>query len=150
MRTKKSSNSNMRFLFGSVFFFAMIIMSVLLFTYYAMREAWRKSPEREYVYTFSFSSDFAGRDYSVFFDDSLLYSGNPFNADTVIRVKRYVTEEPVNVTGIDTVIKVPHFTSSSSLFVVDGKTNIPTIINVCEYNDIRMKIRNGRIEADME
>ena len=150
MRTKKSSNSNMRFLFGSVFFFAMIIMSVLLFTYYAMREAWRKSPEREYVYTFSFSPDFAGRDYSVFFDDSLLYNGNPFNADTVIRVKRYVTDEPVNVAGIDTVIKVPHFTSSSSLFVVDGKTNIPTIINVHEYNDIRLKLRNGRVEADMQ
>lgn len=150
MRTKKSSNSNMRFLFGSVFFFAMIIMSVLLFTYYAMREAWRKSPEREFVYTVSFSPEFAGRNYSVFLDDSLLYDGNPFKADTVLRVKRYVTEEPVNVAGIDTVIKVPHFTSSSSLFVVNGETNIPTIVNVQEYNDIYLKLRNGRVEAVME
>lgn len=150
MRTKKSSNSNMRFLFGSVFFFAMIIMSVLLFTYYAMREAWRKSPEREFVYTFSFSPEFSGRNYSVFFDDSLLYNGNPFNADTVIRVKRYVTEEPVNVAGIDTVIKVPHFTSSSSLFVVNGETNIPTIVNVQEYNNIYLKLRSGMVEAQME
>jgi hypothetical protein len=150
MRTKKSSNSNMRFLFGSVFFFAMIIMSVLLFTYYAMREAWRKSPEREFVYTVSFSPEFSGLNYSVFLDDSLLYQGNPFKADTVIRVKRYVTEEPVNVAGIDTVIKVPHFTSSSSLFVVNGETNIPTIVNVQEYNNIYLKLRSGRVEAQME
>ena len=140
----------MRFLFGSVFFFAMIIMSVLLFTYYTMREAWRKSPEREFVYTVRFSPEFAGRNYSVFLDDSLLYNGNPFKADTVLRVKRYVTEEPVNVAGIDTVIKVPHFTSSSSLFVVNGETNIPVIVNVQEYNDIYLKLRNGRVEADME
>lgn len=150
MRTKKSSNSNMRFLFGSVFFFAMIILSVLLFTYYAMRESWRKSPDREFVYTVSFSPDFAGRNYSVYLDDSLLYLGNPFNSDTVIRVKRYVTEEPVNVAGIDTVIKVPHFTSSSSLFVVDGETNVPKIFNVREFNNIFLKLKNGRVEADME
>ena len=140
----------MRFLFGSVFFFATIILSVLMFTYYAMREAWRKSPDREFIYTVSFSPEFAGRNYSVFLDDSLLYNGNPFDADTVIRVKRYVTDEPVNVAGIDTVIQVPHFTSSSSLFVVDGETNVPKIFNVQEYNNIYLKLRNGRVEADME
>lgn len=150
MRTKKSSNSNMRFLFGSVFFFATIILSVLMFTYYAMREAWRKSPDRDFVYTVSFSQDFAGRNYSVYLDDSLLYLGNPFNSDTVIRVKRYVTEERVNVAGIDTVIKVPHFTSSSSLFVVDGETNVPTIVNVREYNNIHLKLKNNKVEADMQ
>ena len=150
MRTKKSSNSNMRFLFGSVFFFAAIILSVLMFTYYAMREAWRKSPDRDFVYTVSFSQDFAGRNYSVYLDDSLLYLGNPFNSDTVIRVKRYVTKEPVNVAGIDTVIEVPHFTSSSSLFVVDGETNVPTIVNVGEHNNIHLKLRNSRVEAEMQ
>ena len=150
MRTKKSSNSNMRFLFGSVFFFATIILSVLMFTYYAMHEAWRKSPDRDFVYTVSFSQDFAGRNYSVYLDDSLLYLGNPFNSDTVIRVKRYVTEERVNVAGIDTVIKVPHFTSSSSLFVVDGETNVPTIVNVREYNNIHLKLKNSRVEAEMQ
>ena len=150
MRTKKSSNSNMRFLYGSVFFFAMIILSMVLFTYYAMRESWRKSPERDYVYTVSFSPEFAARNYSVFFDDSLLYEGNPFKADTVIKVKRYVTDEPVNIAGIDTVIRVPHFTSSSSLFIVNGKTNVPTIINVRECNDIHIRLKNGRVEADMQ
>lgn len=150
MRTKKSSNANMRFLFGSVFFFAAIILSVILFTYYAMRESWRKSPEREYVYTVSFSQGFSGKNYSVYLDDSLLYAGNPFDADTVLRVKRYFTDEPVNIAGIDTVIKVPHFTSSSSLFVVDGETNIPTIVNVLEYNEISLDLKNGRVTAEME
>ena len=150
MRAKKSSNSNMRFLFGSVMFFGVVILSVILFTYYAMREAWRKSPEREYVYTVSFSQDFSGLDYAVYLDDSLLYAGNPFNADTVLRVKRYFTDEKVNIAGIDTVIKVPHFTSSSSLFVVDGKTNIPTIVNVLEYNDIHLRLNGGKVVAGME
>ena len=150
MRTKKSSNSNMRFLFGSVFFFAAIILSVLMFTYYAMREAWRKSPDRAFVYTVSFSQDFAGRNYSVYLDDSLLYLGNPFNSDTVIRVKRYVTKEPVNVAGIDTVIEVPHFTSSSSLFGVDGETNVPVIVNVGEHNNIHLKLKNSKVEAEMQ
>ncbi|MBO7231390.1 MAG: hypothetical protein J6V20_08325 [Bacteroidaceae bacterium] len=150
MRTKKSSNANMKFLFGGVFFFAMVILSVMLFTYYALRESWRKSPEREYFYTVSFSQEFSGLDYSVYLDDSLLYAGNPFDADTVLCVKRYFTEEPVNVAGIDTVIKVPHFTSSSSLFVVDGKTNVPTIINVYENNDIRLGIQGGKVVAEME
>ncbi len=140
----------MRFLFGSVFFFAVVILSIVLFTYYVMRESWRRSPEREYVYTVSFSRDFAGLDYAVYFDDSLLYAASPFDADTVLSVKRYYTEETVNVAGIDTVIRVPHFTSSSSLFVVDGKTNIPTIVNVLEYNDIYIRIDNGKVVADME
>ena len=80
----------------------------------------------------------------------MLYLGNPFNSDTVIRVKRYVTEERVNVAGIDTVIKVPHFTSSSSLFVVDGETNVPTIVNVREYNNIHLKLKNSKVEAEMQ
>ena len=150
MRTKKSSNSNMRFLFGSVFFFAMIILSVMLFTYYAMRESWRKSPDRDFVYTISFSQEFAGRNYSVFFDDSLLYAGNPFDADTVISVKRYVTDEPVNIAGVDTIVKVPHFTSSSSFFVVDGETNIPTIVNVLEYNNIHFTLKGKKVVPEME
>lgn len=135
----------MRFLFGSVFFFAVVLLSIILFTYYAMREAWRKSPDRDIVYTFSFSKEFSGLDYSVYLDDSLLYSGNPFKSDTVITVKRYVTVERVNVAGIDTVIKVPHFTSSSSLFVVDGKTNVPVIIGVGEYNSIHLTLKNGKV-----
>lgn len=147
LRTKKSSSSNMRFLFGGVVFFAMILLSIMLFTYYAMRESWKKSTNAPYTYTISFSPSFNGGSYQVFMDDSLLYAGDPFCADTVLRVSRYVTEEPVTVAGIDTVISVPHFTSSSSLFVVDTRTDIPTIVNVGENNRIHFLLENDRITA---
>ena len=149
LRTKKSSNSNMRFLFGSVVFFAVIILSVILFSYYALSEAWRKSPDSEYCYMVTFSQEFAGRNFSVYFDDSLLYVGNPVDVDTVLKVKRYVTEEPVNIAGIDTVVKVPHFTSSSSLFVVDGETDIPTIINVYDNRVVDLSLKDGKVKAAM-
>ncbi|MBO7301408.1 MAG: hypothetical protein J6U58_01705 [Bacteroidaceae bacterium] len=149
LRTKKSSNSNMRFLFGSVVFFAVIILSVILFTYYALSEAWRKSPDSDFYYMVTFSQDFAGLNYSVYLDDSLLYVGDPVDVDTVLKVKRYITEEPVNIAGIDTVVRVPHFTSSSSLFVVDGKTDIPTIINVNDNRVFDLRLSSGRVEAIM-
>lgn len=149
LRTKKSSNSNMRFLFGSVVFFAVIILSVILFTYYALSEAWRKSPDSDYYYMVTFSQDFAGRNFTVYFDDSLLYVGNPVDVDTVLKVKRYVTEEPVNIAGIDTFVKIPHFTSSSSLFVVNGDTDIPTIINVYDNRVIDLQLKSGKVDAVM-
>ena len=144
MRTNKSSRSNMRFLFGSVAFFAVVIISIMLFTYYAMREAWKKSPDAKYTYTVSFSPSFAGGNYQVFMDDSLLYAGNPFNADTVLTVARYTTVEPVTVAGIDTTVQVSHFTSSSTLFVVDGKTDIPTMIGVGENNRFHLSVEKGK------
>lgn len=149
LRTKKSSASNMRFLFGSVAFFAMIIISIMLFTYYAMREAWNKSPDAGVVYTVSFSPAFNEGCYKVFMDDSLLYAGCPFKADTVLRVARYVTQEPVTVAGIDTVVAVQHFTASSSLFVVDARTDKPSIIGVGESRTINLDIKEGRVVAEL-
>ena len=147
LRTKKSSSSNMRFLFGSVVFFAVVILSIMLFVYYAMRESWKKSPDARFSYTITFSQSFKGGDYQVFMDDSLLYAGNPFNADTVLRVERYTVEEPVTVAGVDTVVVVPHFTSTSSVFVVDGRTGIPVIVNVGENSRIHFSHSSGRVVA---
>ena len=147
LRTKKSSSSNMRFLFGSVVFFAVVILSIMLFVYYAMRESWKKSPDARFSYTITFSQSFNGGDYQVFMDDSLLNAGNPFNADTVLRVERYTDEEPVTVAGVDTVVVVPHFTSTSSVFVVDGRTGIPVIVNVGENSRIHFSHSSGRVVA---
>lgn len=149
LRTKKSSSSNMRFLFGSVVFFAVVILSIMLFVYYAMRESWKKSPDARFSYTITFSQSFKGGDYQVFMDDSLLYAGNPFNADTVLRVERYTVEEPVTVAGVDTVVVVPHFTSTSSVFVVDGRTDKPSIIGVGESRTINLDIKEGRVVAEL-
>ena len=146
----KSSNANMRFLFGSVFFFAMVILSIVLFTYYAMKESWKNSPDTVFTYTVTFSPEIEGRSYSVYLDDSLLYVGNPVNADTVIRVNRYLSEEPVTVAGIDTVIRLPHFTSSSSLFVVDNETDKPKIFNVGDNCRFHIRLVGGSVTVDMK
>lgn len=146
----KGSNANMRFLFGSVFFFAVVILSIVLFTYYAMRESWKKSPDTVYTYTVTFSPDFDGLDYSVYLDDSLLYVGTPVDADTVIKVRRYIAEEPVTIAGVDTVVRIPRFTSTSSLFVVDGRTDKPRIFNVGENCSFYLRLENGRVVADMK
>ena len=55
----------------------------------------------------------------------------------------------VNIAGVDTVVKVPHFTSSSSLFVVDGKTDLPTIINVHDNRVVDLVLRDGKVDAIM-
>lgn len=146
----KSSNANMRFLFGSVFFFAVVILSIVLFTYYVMKEAWKNSPDTVFTYTVTFSPDFDGLYYSVYLDDSLLYVGNPVNTDTVIKVNRYLSEEPVTIAGVDTVISIPRFTSSSSLFVVDGVTDKPRIFSVGDNNRFYIRLENGIAVVDMK
>lgn len=150
MRTKKSSNANMRFLYGSVFFFAMLLLSIILFTYYTMKEAWKNSPDVGFTYTISFSPELEGLAYSVYLDDSLLYVGNPVDSDTMLKVKRYLSEEPIRVAGMDTVVRVPHFTSSSSLFVVDARTDKPRIFNVGDNNCFYIRLVDGRIDVDMK
>lgn len=140
----------MRFLFGSVFFFAVVILSIVLFTYYVMKEAWKNSPDTVFTYTVTFSPDFDGLYYSVYLDDSLLYVGNPVNTDTVIKVNRYLSEEPVTVAGVDTVISIPRFTSSSSLFVVDGVTDKPRIFSVGDNNRFYIRLENGIAVVDMK
>ena len=148
MHAKKSSNANMRFLFGSVFFFAVILLTIVLFIYFAMQEAWKKSPDTSYTYTITFAHELEGKNYSVYLDDSLLYTGNPIAADTVIKATRYTTEEKVNIAGTDTVIKIPHFTAISSLFVVDLNTNIPKIISVGNNSHIHIGLKEGKIIVD--
>lgn len=150
MRAKKSSNANMRFLFGSVFFFAVILLTIVLFTYFTMQEAWKKSPDTTYTYTVTFAPEIEGRNYSIYLDDSLLYIGTPVTADTVIKVTRYVTEEKINIAGTDTIIKIPHFTSESSLFVVDLNTNIPQIINVGNHSHMHIRLKGETVTVDKQ
>ena len=114
MKVKKSSNSNIRFLYGSVFFFAVIILVMMLFIYYAMKEAAKKDVVKDCLYTVSFSPDLAGSNGCVFLDDSLLYAGYPIMSDTIITAKRYVT---VSVDDAGKKQHIVHFTESSKLRV---------------------------------
>ena len=114
MRVKRSSNSNMKFLYGSVFFFAVIILTILLFVYYTMREAAKNAPFDKVIYTVSFSENLAGDNGMVFLDDSMLYVATPFTTDTVVEAQRYVTYAK-DATGKK--YSVPHFTENSILKV---------------------------------
>lgn len=131
----------MRFLYGSVFFFAIIILSIMLFVYYAMKEAAKKSEVKNFVYTVSFSRELGGVDGRVFLDDSLLYNGSPVMPDSIITAQRYSTRIGngqgevelqmhftessilrVEVTGIDTVELVVG--SRDAFFVMPGDSGI--------------------------
>ena len=82
----KAKDANLRFLFGSVSFF-ILIMVLVLFSYLTLRYSMKESKVlAEYSYYISFSKQFEGRCYDLYLNDSLLYVGNPVSADTVIRV----------------------------------------------------------------
>ena len=89
MRVKKSSNVNMRFLFGAVLFFAVIIFVVMLFTYFTVKYA--SDNRMANVYTLSFSKDFVADSCVVSLDDSVVFAA-PVVADTVLLVGRNVME----------------------------------------------------------
>lgn len=99
MRVKKSSNSNMRFLFGAVIFFAVIIFVVMLFTYFTVKYA--HGNKKEILYTVSFSREFNAESCCVALGDSILYSASPVDVERIFEVKQVVAKngEPVNGEG---------------------------------------------------
>lgn len=116
----------MRFLYGSVFFFAIIILSIMLFVYYAMKEAAKKSVAEKFVYTVSFSQEFEGAEGRVFLDDSLLYCGNPVIPDSIITAQRYTTRATNNDGKVQQQV---HFTESSVLRVeVAGVDTVEVVV----------------------
>ena len=107
-------------------FFAIIILSIMLFVYYAMKEAAKKSVAEKFVYTVSFSQEFEGAEGRVFLDDSLLYSGSPVMPDSIITAQRYTTRSE-NSDG--KVQQQVHFTESSVLRVeVAGVDTVEVVV----------------------
>lgn len=112
MRTKASSKSNMRFLKGNVVFFALLLLAIMLFAYYALK-GMDSAGENSFSCKVSFAKNYTGGECRVFIGDSLLYAGDPCGADTVIEMRRYATEKS----------KVSLYTSQSLLRIVaDGDT----------------------------
>ena len=110
MRTKASSKSNMRFLKGNVVFFALLLLAIMLFAYYALK-GMDSAGENSFSCKVSFAKNYTGGECRVFIGDSLLYAGDPCGADTVIEMRRYATEKS----------KVSLYTSQSLLRIVaDG------------------------------
>ena len=109
MRTKRSSNSNMRFLKGNVVFFALLLLAIMLFVYYTFEGVDPKG-ENGFSCKVSFAQDYNGGECRVLIDDSLLYAGNPCGTDTVVEMRRYATEKS----------KVSLYTSESQLKILAG------------------------------
>mgnify|MGYP003313644617 FL=1 len=112
MRTKRSSSSNMRFLKGNVIFFALLLLVIMLFSYYALQGA-DVPGENKALCRVVFGKGYTGGECKVFIDDSLLYAGAPLPVDSPIVIRRYASPES----------RVSLYTSKSLLRVVaDGDT----------------------------
>lgn len=82
----------MRFLFGSVFFFFILLMTIVLFSYFTLEQYWDKPQDTSLRYEFVFSPEFSGKNYDLYLNDSLLYEGAPVSVDTVISVNRFAVD----------------------------------------------------------
>lgn len=137
MRRKKGADANMRFLFGSVFFFFIIVIVIGLFGYFTLQYYWEGVGETkkvaavarsQYDYSVAFDAGFQGKSYRLYLNDSLIYSGVPVRVDTVVRVKRVA--------------------ESNSLLVVDDATDIiVSVVELGRRGDILLKFNNGAISS---
>lgn len=130
MRNTRGRDANMRFLFGSVLFFFMIIMSVMLFVYFVLEQSVTKEDRVRDCYEISFSKQFDGLEYDLYLNDSLLYVGNPVSSDTVVKIERSLDE--------------------NSLLVVDRTTDVVSVIEIGRRGRLLIGFgRAGEITADV-
>lgn len=128
----KAKDANMRFLFGSVLFFFVLLMVIMLFSYFTLQQSLvtddaKLSTER---YEISFSKQFDGTTYDLYLNDSLLYVGNPVDVDTVIRASGRVQD--------------------NALLIVEKSSDIATIINIEPRGKVLICYgRNGEVTVDV-
>ena len=104
----------------------------MLFVYYAMKEAAKKSVAEKFVYTVSFSQEFEGAEGRVFLDDSLLYGGSPVIPDSIITAQRYTTRATNNEGKVQQQV---HFTESSVLRVeVAGVDTVEMVVGTYRWD----------------
>ena len=121
----RGHGANMRFLYGSVFFFFVIIVTIGLFAYYSLYKHWNKPGDARFSYEISFSPSFAGKAYDVYLNDSLVYAGAPVNTDTVLRINRFATD--------------------NALLVVDKASDGVSILQISDRGKIRLNLVNGTV-----
>ena len=130
MGKTRGHNANMGFLFGSVFFFFVIIVTIGLFVYFSLYKHWNKPGDVRFSYEISFSKNFAGTAYSVYMNDSLLYAGDPVNTDSVLRVNRFAEE--------------------SALLVVEKVTDAVSIVQLPDRGKVFLSLDNGEVNAKIK
>ncbi|MBQ4063415.1 MAG: hypothetical protein IJC92_03955 [Bacteroidaceae bacterium] len=121
----RGHGANMRFLYGSVFFFFVIIITIGLFAYYSLYKHWNKPGDARFSYEISFSPSFAGKAYDVYLNDSLVYAGAPVNTDTVLRINRFATD--------------------NALLVVDKASDGVSILQIPDRGKVVLNLVNGTI-----
>lgn len=137
MRTKRSSNSNMRFLKGNVIFFALLLLTIMLFAYYAL-QGMDEADGNEASCRVLFSAGYDAPECEIFIGDSLLYAGAPLPVDSQLVMKRYAqsssrvslyTSESVLrvVVQGDTVSRTLHDDRVFCIGARDGKTVIEAV-----------------------
>ena len=130
MRNNRGRDANMKFLFGSVLFFLMIIISMMLFVYFVIDFQVSNEEKPKDGYEISFSKQFDGLGYDLYLNDSLLYEGNPVTSDSVIKVFRSREE--------------------NSLLVVDRATEGVSIIEIGRRGRVLIGFgRDGNVTADV-
>ena len=131
MSIARGRKANMNFLYGSVFFFFVIIVTIGLFSYFSLYKHWNKPGDARFSYEISFSPSFEGTAYSVYMNDSLLYVGAPVATDTLIRVNR--------------------FAEDNALLVVNAATDGVSIIQIPDRGKILLRLVSGRaVNADRQ
>ncbi len=131
MSIARGRKANMNFLYGSVFFFFVIIITIGLFSYFSLYKYWNKPGDARFSYEISFSPSFAGTAYNVYMNDSLLYVGAPVATDTLIRVNR--------------------FAEDNALLVVNAATDGVSIIQIPDRGKILLRLGSGgAVSADIK
>lgn len=120
----------MRFLFGSVFFFFIIIVTIGLFAYYSLYKHWNKAGDVRFGYEISFAPSFEGRAYTLYLNDSLLYSASPVDTDTVLRLNR--------------------FAEDNALLVVDNATDGVSILQIPSRGKILLQLKDGKVTTTVK
>ena len=147
MKVNRSSRSNLRFLYGSVFFFAVVIFTMVLFVYYAMGEASRNVESKMFVYNIHVTGDGSGAGCDVLLDDSIVFSSPVLYADTLLRVNRYYENDTVVENGKQIIREITYFSSESMLRVIGGVSGDTLSKRVGNNSNIEIFINGDRVEA---
>lgn len=131
MKKHRGRDANMKFLFGSVFFFLVIVITISLFGYFSLQQYWNKSGVVvKNAYEISFSKQFNGLNYDLYLNDSLLYEGKPVSSDSVMCVERVAPE--------------------NALLVVEKESDLVTVIEIGQRGRILICFgKDGDITADV-
>ncbi|MBQ2809107.1 MAG: hypothetical protein IJF06_08420 [Bacteroidaceae bacterium] len=145
MKVNRSSHSNLRFLYGSVFFFAMLVLTMVLFTYYAMNEASKKMESQIFAYTISFDAGTAGAACEIIFDDSLIYSSQSITPGNTITVNRRTLRDTVVAEGKRKTIERTIFSQESILHAIFGNDTLT--LRPGSNPDINISLHKGKPKA---